>query len=307
MTQVWYPEAVRRPIGRDGGPLEAHRINLHTAVTNASSLAVDFRDGPYSHLYVREDGTVEQYVPIDRQARADYHGNDNTISIETWDGYPKGAPGYWRNGSDVPPWTPEQVASLKRLIVWIMASQPQIPRRLARDSRPGPSSWGLSWHRLGVPGYMVVGGIQYSTSRGKVCPGDRRIAQIPSLLSGASVPAPTVPEEDDMQLADKIPGTDLTVEQALRRGLEAYDNHYSGGVTGKRLARLEGLASALHRGVNNTYASVVAIVSSLHAMGRTDAALTGRVEALGADVAELERTQSVTIEASSVTVNQREA
>ena len=49
----------------------------------------------------------------------------------------------------------------------------------------------MSWHRLGVPATYAqlalnrsqTGGMLYSKSVGKTCPGDRRIAQIPGLLA----------------------------------------------------------------------------------------------------------------------------
>src|SRR5690606_19929843 len=88
--------------------------------------------------------------------------------------------------------------------------------RLATDSRPGPSSHGVSWHRLGIDGNFpggllkgrVSGGLKYSNARGKVCPGDAKIRQIPGILERAKQiagadhgvagitipPIPTIPE-----------------------------------------------------------------------------------------------------------------
>jgi len=216
---AWYPDAVRKSLSKTSNRMPTPvRINLHTAVSNGSSLFNLFsQDGQaWSHFYVRKDGVVEQYRDTAYHARCDLDGNPDTISIETWDGYPGGYPGYWTTGSDVPPWTPAQLAAIEKLVRWILATHPTIPARLAKSNLKGPESHGLSWHRIGVVGYAKYtreqGGLIYSTSRGKVCPGDRRIAQIPGILAAAtSTPAPTVSEEDDMPTAEEI--ADLTVQK----------------------------------------------------------------------------------------------
>jgi hypothetical protein len=52
-----------------------------------------------------------------------------------------------------------------------------------RDSRRGRR--GIGWHRQGVDRWRAPGGESWSTKVGKVCPGDRRIAQIPGLITEA--------------------------------------------------------------------------------------------------------------------------
>lgn len=197
----WYPGARRYDVRRDRGytgrgrarRITAVRINHHTAVVDrddldgqASNLSM-----PYPHFMMGEGGEVTQYQDTDFMARADLDGNPSTISIETWDGYPKGAAGYWRHNGDVPPWTAKQVRALIELDAWILQNHKAIPLRLARDSRPGESSKGLSWHRLGCDGNFPdawpfwgrrSGGARYSTAFGKVCPGDRRIRQLVDVI-----------------------------------------------------------------------------------------------------------------------------
>lgn len=211
-TAGWYPAAVRKPLSKRvfRSMSAPKRINLHTAVSNGSSLHSMFnRGGVASHFYVREDGTVEQYVSTRQRAACDLDGNPDTISIETWDGYPNG----WRNDSDVPAWNPRQVSALVALLQWVWRTHPTVPRKRATDNRrAGTTSHGLSYHRLGVPGYArysrAGGGLLYSSSRGKVCPGDRRIGQIGAIYAAAvsgsasagnpAAPAPTTPTEDIM-------------------------------------------------------------------------------------------------------------
>lgn len=192
---AWYPAAVRKEVRRFRTPIRGPvRVNLHTAVTNTTSLFSHFnRPGnPCSHFYVRKDGTVEQYVDTRYRAAADLQGNPDTISIETWDGYRNGAPGYWRHSSDVPPWTDAQMRSMAALLAWLTKTHPSIPARLATSSA-GSSSHGISWHRLGIDPWRVSGGLKYSNARGKVCPGDRRIAQIPTLVTSLTTGGVTIP------------------------------------------------------------------------------------------------------------------
>lgn len=197
---AWYPSAIRRDIGRAKVALvNPQRVTLHTAVTSASSLATAFKDGPFSHFYVRSDGTVEQYQDTAYRAAADLQGNDNSVSVESWDGY--GTSVFPLNTSNVPAWTDAQAAAIAALIRWLWSTHPSIPRKLATDSKLGASSHGVAWHRLGVPkaaGATVsqTGGMLWSTSAGKVCPGARRIAQIPSIFAratGTATPTTTTP------------------------------------------------------------------------------------------------------------------
>ncbi len=177
-----YPQAVQRIIPHANKTRAAlrNRVNLHTAVTDAASLYPYFsRPGnPCSHFYVAENGTVEQYIDTAYYSAADYQGNDATISIETWDGYGR----VWSSGQP-PSWTAAQIQSLSQLTLWILRSHRSIPPRLARDSRIGPTSFGISWHRLGIDPWRVPDGMYYSRATGKICPGDNRIAQIPQILA----------------------------------------------------------------------------------------------------------------------------
>lgn len=178
-----------------------NRVNLHTAVSNLDSLYNMFSKptAACSHFYVREDGTVEQYIDTDRYSAADLDGNDATISIETWDGYGR-VP--WPGGQP-PAWTPAQVSSLVALCRWICTTH-GIPPRMADDAKPGESSRGISWHRLGVDGAFPRlpdiragrlqrgGGMHYSSALGKVCPGDARIEQIPGIVAAlVTLPPPS--------------------------------------------------------------------------------------------------------------------
>jgi hypothetical protein len=179
---------------------------------------------PDSHFHVAYDGTVEQYVDTSMRAFADLDGNDATVSIETQ--------GVSASTGDEP-WRPAQAAAIIKLVAWIMETH-NVPRKLATTAFPGSaSSQGLSWHRLGCDGNFPAlpsiqagrtqrgGGMRYSTSYGKVCPGYKRVTQIhqeiwpgvQKALGATPTPKPD-PEEIDMAAKDEI--------------LEALEKHHEG-------------------------------------------------------------------------------
>jgi hypothetical protein len=154
-----------------------NRINLHVAGGYGSLFSFFNQTGrASSHFWVAKSGLIEQYQDTDRRAEADLQGNDATVSIET--------------ESKGEPWTPEQLASIIQLVLWILATHPTIPPQLAQNSQVGPTSWGLSWHRLGIDGNFPAapsryagrrqlgGGMYYSKATGKVCPVEGPIDQI---------------------------------------------------------------------------------------------------------------------------------
>ena len=199
---AWYPDAIKRDIGRGRYAHTPVRFVLHTAVVNAGELKPG-ATGSFWHFYVGPTGTVYQYVDTAMRAGAEtYPGSVGSISVETWDGYrvdanrrpiPLDAYGVagWRSTSDVPAWTSAQVASLAKLWAWLRKTHPTIPNRLATTSKDDGTSHGLAYHRLGVKlratdKLSQTGGVVWSSSAGKVCPGARRMAQMPGILASAT-------------------------------------------------------------------------------------------------------------------------
>jgi hypothetical protein len=200
-----FPGAIWKPITAGKGRQRLtvyNRVNLHVAVSEGPSLHAYFNKTgiPDSHFYVRRDGTVEQYVDTAYRAFADLEGNDATISVET-------------QGMGGGTWTPQQVEALAQLYVWAVRTH-GIARKVATSSKPGESSKGLSWHRLGIDGNFPAlpniragrtqrgGGMRYSSSRGKECPGSDRIPQIPTIFARAEAilddaSKPTTPHQEE--------------------------------------------------------------------------------------------------------------
>lgn len=186
-----YPGAKKRLIPKwNKVKIARHRrMNLHVAVHNGDSLFSMFSNSnsACSHFYVAKDGTVEQYIDTAYRSASDMHGNDSTISVETAGGV---------TNPDGEPWTSAQVDALVKLWKWARDTH-GIKNQVAKNTQTNDNSAGLSWHRLGVEGNFAgrggilensfkPGGIKYSSARGKVCPGDAKILQIPGIWERAN-------------------------------------------------------------------------------------------------------------------------
>ena len=195
----WRPVARYRPGGSSAVRMSTvRRYILHTAVSSASSLYSWFSVAgrATSHFYIARDGTCEQYIDTAYRSTANLQGNHDSITVETQDmgsGFPS-----W-SGSNVPSWTAAQVEALARLGAWVHKTH-GVPLSPLSSSRPGTR--GVGYHRQGIAPWRVSGGETWSNARGKVCPGDRRVAQIPAIIARAKALASgsTKPpeQEDDM-------------------------------------------------------------------------------------------------------------
>lgn len=168
-----------RPINYAGVPrMTAHdSVCVHTIVGNDPA--------PAAHFSVRSDGHITQNRDTFYQSAANYQGNWHVVAIENDDhdaNTPADNPFPDWGGSDVPAMTDAQCEANARIMVWVHQVH-GVPLTLCPDSKP--TSRGVAYHRLGIDGNWagyayggrVSGGEHWSTSQGKVCPGDRRIKQ----------------------------------------------------------------------------------------------------------------------------------
>lgn len=207
-----YPGAVKRLIPRHNRVAIARyrRVNLHVAVSNGYSLYGHFAKAAVcSHFYVRDSGVVEQYIDTRFMSKADYHGNDSTISIETEGGV---------TNVNSEEWTDEQVIAIVQLWMWLRKTH-DIENRIATGTNTTAASEGLSWHRLGVQGNFAgrpglasksYGGIKYSLSKGKECPGDAKINQIPEIFALSNGDLKPVASKPSRPAPVKVPTTKPT-------------------------------------------------------------------------------------------------
>ena len=167
-------------------------MTLHVAVSENASIFGSFnrKGATDSHFYVRR-GTAhqiknrlpadfEQYVDTAWRANADLEGNDATLSVETQGGM---------KSADTQMWDISQLLRMAELFAWARKTH-GLKNQMATSSRWDSSSHGLAWHRLGVDGNFPAlpnicagrnqrgGGMKYSRSRGKLCPGCGKIKQI---------------------------------------------------------------------------------------------------------------------------------
>jgi hypothetical protein len=142
-------------------PASDPRIRPRLAILHSDGGNV-YNLGPYfdgrsggieSHFHIAKDGTLFQYRDTSWEADANYLANPFAISIET-------------QGTGYEPWTPEQINTIVRLLLWLNTKH-DIPLRLARQ-------WdgaGIGWHiQFGSPGKW--------TNQAKICPGPLRIKQV---------------------------------------------------------------------------------------------------------------------------------
>lgn len=184
---VWQGEhSPRKPMAR------YDIVCVHTIVGYAPAHA--------AHFSVKADGTILQSRDTAYQSAANLNGNHRVIAIENEDHGPR-----FGSTPRLPKWvplTPEQVQANARILAWAHKTH-GIPLQLSANSLP--SSRGLGYHRQGIDGNFgtyrypgrVSGGEVWTLSRGKVCPTDARIAQLPAILDAArdltAPPRPAAP------------------------------------------------------------------------------------------------------------------
>lgn len=180
-------------------------VCIHTIVGYAPAHA--------AHFSTTGAGELMQSRDTRFRSAANFDGNHRIIAIENADHgpeFPKWA------GSDVPPLTDNQIDRCAEVLAWAHIEH-GIPLQLCPDSRPG--SRGLAYHRQGIDGNFEsyrfpgrrTGGEVWTEHRGKVCPGDRRIAQLPIILARAQ----DILEGDDMAFTDEDRARAARIEDKL--------------------------------------------------------------------------------------------
>jgi hypothetical protein len=177
-------------------------VVIHTTVGSLAGTDGYFRgltNGVNSHFGTGGGGEIWQWVDTAVRSGANADGNHRSVTIENADMGP-GFPAWnTQDGAAVPAFTAAQAEAIARICAWANAAH-GVPLVAAPNSLPG--SRGIAFHRQGINPWRVAGGELWSSSAGKVCPGNRRIAQIPQIiararqLAGGAAPTPTV--EDDM-------------------------------------------------------------------------------------------------------------
>lgn len=187
-------------------------VCLHTIVGYAPAHA--------AHFSVKADGTIQQSRDTRYQSGANLDGNHRIIAIENEDHGPSFGSWNTRDGHAVPDFTDAQIEANAKILAWAHQEH-GIPLQLCPNSKP--TSRGLGYHRQGIDGNWssyrypgrVSGGEKWTTSPGKVCPGDRRIARRQQILDRA---VQIVNGDDSMSWKETINPTKL----AARRIADSY-------------------------------------------------------------------------------------
>ncbi len=210
-----YPPAKWDPLGVQTEPaMTAHDILcFHTMVGSLAGTSNMFHENGYggteSHFGVGAAGETEQWQDLMHEADANLDGRHRVVSIETAD-Y-GGVFGTWNTGDpdSVPAWTAAQLDRLVDMTVWFCRKETHancpadwkchqvgVPCDLIPDSKPGRR--GIGYHKQGCDPYRIEGGESWSTSYGKKCPADRRIAQLKAIViprAQQRLATPTPPKE----------------------------------------------------------------------------------------------------------------
>jgi hypothetical protein len=150
--------------------------------------------GESSHFFVAASGEITQFVDTEVECFASLAANHRTdgtgaVAFESED---IGDP-------DSEPWTPAAVASIIRLVLWLVHVHPDIARRQCR----APADPGLGHHSMwGYNTRAEPTKNPWTRALGKTCPGMARIPQwqhtiIPAVLAGQT-------PEDDMPSIDEV-------------------------------------------------------------------------------------------------------
>lgn len=245
----WFAGATKRPIARFATPRRKpiNALVLHVTVSPADSMFAYFsrpNSGGCSSGHVAKDGTIEQYLAASWRDAATVDARDRSFSLETQGAYPSSV-------AQTEPWTDAQIESIARVAAWLHTNH-GLPLRIMTSSRSDEA--GIGWHRLGIDGSFPAlpsplagrsqrgGGEVWSTSRGKACPGDAKILQVPTILAraleivGQAPVAETTPK----------PTTPTPTTPTRRYAMDKLDLRNADGatVTGRHVDNLQGLLLA---------------------------------------------------------------
>jgi hypothetical protein len=165
------PGAVWHPINVGGRAKRRKGRGLvgHVAVSASKNLVPPPPSaGKDWHLYLPKSGPAIQYIDMDLQCWSTGAGNASLVAFESEGGLGSTAQ------VNAEPWTENQLDWAARILRYLHDTE-GVPLRVMASSAAGERGFGT--HRLGVPGYMAAGGEKWSSSAGKLCPGDAKHAQ----------------------------------------------------------------------------------------------------------------------------------
>lgn len=266
-----YPHTTYRPVSgaaNDPGIIPVGCI-LHVAVSEARSL-YDYFNGPSggieSHLYLRRDGTGEQYRDLDREADANLQANSWIGS----DGRRYGFHSIETQGMEHGKWTGAQIDAIQRFLVWD-SGRYGWPLRVVSDN---------NWRSGGVGYHVMLGAPGPWTPVAKTCPGPDRVRQfnnviVPWLQSGAQEDDDMTPEQERKlngiyevlangnaaQLTNPRTGDDVSVRYGVQEAWQTAEQLYQVLCNSNtaEMRRPGGGTASVRYGVQQSWAGIEAV------------------------------------------------
>jgi hypothetical protein len=275
-----YPGARQQliPAGSNDPAITPIGVILHVDGGNVGNLH-DYFDGPSggieSHFHVPKVGTPYQYRDTSREADANYHGNSflqngkrfGFISVET-------------QGLASGEWNANQIAEIKKLLLWAHETH-EIPLRRCP-----------AWNQPGIGYHVMFGAPGPWTPHAKVCPGPDKVKQFTEVLVPwfAHATPPTNPTEPE----DDMPYTEEQLRALTQAELEEYGARLwanPGGTGAKFIRDTKASIAALTTQVAGLSAAVKALATQ---QGIDPAQVEAAVEdAVGRALADLKITLAV--------------
>lgn len=184
---VWTPVDVGNRAARRKG----RGVIGHVAVSNSK----DLRPGPLSTrpadwtFYLPKIGPGRQYIDLDLQCWSSATANSTCPAWESEGGMGTSAE------INAEPWTHDQIVSGATVLRHLHETE-GVPYQDMGNSLAG--SRGLGVHRYGIDPWRVAGGESWSSVRGKLCPGDAKVAQVRLIVDLAASGAPLTWGTDDV-------------------------------------------------------------------------------------------------------------
>lgn len=129
------------------------------------------------HFYLPREttpaGRFYQFIDLDLQCWASGGGNYSMPAWESQGGV---------HDAEHEPWSDNQLEAGALIYAYLMESE-GAPNRLMTSSLS--TERGLGWHKLGVRPWVVPGGEVWSSSYGKICPGQAKIDGMATMLARA--------------------------------------------------------------------------------------------------------------------------
>lgn len=136
------------------------------------------------------------------------------------------------------PWSPNQVESAAMILAHLHTTEGTPLQDMGNSLT---FSRGFAVHRYGIDPWRVSGGEVWSSSRGKLCPGDAKVRQIPAIVARAQ--AIVNGDEFDMSAQEDLDDLVAAVGAGNARGMKIPSEDTILGIVRTLLAKVDALSA----------------------------------------------------------------